>query len=160
MERARDALREGLDRAAPEYVTDMPSPFDPRTAKNWDIDPASVTAPELTAHLFQPSTDILSVTADGEWLPGSITPKTGQTGASASADPETVEPPSSLPVSPTPVEKPRPERKPGKAHSVLRSGRASLVDKPAKNTDAPARRNPDRAAAKPPALTLPGELRP
>jgi hypothetical protein len=149
-ERARAVLRAGLDENAVRL-----QPFDPRSAKMWDMPPAADIAPGLHADLFRPSTEILSLAIASDWLPGAV-PQQNRA-ASTVAPPEDLAEPSATASPPAPSEKPR-----EKAHSVLRSGRASVVGKsPPEKSSAPRpRKKAGPAAPKAPALTLPGELRP
>lgn len=176
-ERAREALRAGLDGTA-----DWPGPFDPQSAKIWDMPPATDIAPGVYADLLKPSTEMLSVAVDGEWLPGSISQPDGAATATApapspdeAAPQEAAQPPlvTATPAAPEEPAKPplataapsaRSEKsgKPRaaqKTHSTLRSGRASLVDKPSPQRKKP-RKNTERPAPKAPSISLPGELLP
>lgn len=152
-QRALEALRAGLDGAP-----DAPSPLDPHSAATWDMPPAPETAPSMNGHLFEPSTEISSVTPEGDWLPGTGLPEE-QRAATASEHPvEDVAKPSPKLAKPTRQLQPGKSQTVEKAHSTLRSGRASVDAKPA-----PAKKprpRPAPAAPGPPALNLPGELRP
>jgi hypothetical protein len=175
-ERAREALRAGLDGAA-----DWPGPFDPQSAKIWDMPPATDIAPGLYADLLKPSTEILSGTVDGEWLPGSSMPQQHRAATASAPAPEEAAPEEDAappPVTATPAAPEEPAKPPvttatpavrseksgksraaQKTHSTLRSGRASLVEKPSPEKKKP-RKNIQRAAPKAPAVALPGELLP
>jgi hypothetical protein len=152
-QRALEALRAGLD-----SEPDMPSALDPHSAATWDMPAAADTAPGLNAKLFEPSTEISSVTPEGDWLPGASMPHE-QRAATAAEHPaeDTAEPPSNLA---TPPQQPKSGKSQtaGEAHSTLRSGRASLDPKPAPRKKPRPKPAPDAPAA--PALHLPGELRP
>lgn len=169
-ERALEALRAGLDKNSSGDEPDAPSPFDPRSAKTWDVLPAADIAPGLYADLFQPSTETLSVGAERDWLPGTGMPlprtePQEERATAAASDQEIVEPPSNLAAPPAPAE---PQKKSGKSrtaqktHSTLRSGRASLDTKsaPRKKLSQKQRPQTGSAASQAPAIALPGELRP
>jgi hypothetical protein len=160
--RALEALRAGLGENP-----DGPSPFDPHSAKTWDLPPQADIAPGLHTNLFQPSTEILSATADGDWLPGSgmlpvkEKPQEDRATASASPDEEIAQPPSNLAAPPSSSQKSGKARAARKTHSTLRSGRASLDAKPAHEKKPEAKlRKAERAAPRAPAVALPGELQP
>lgn len=151
-ERAREALRAGLDNSAAR----LPS-FDRQPAGEWDIQPAVDIAPGLHANLFLPWTEIAAPAAYGDWLPGSAPwPEQDRAAVAETPAQDSAEPPSHGP-------KKTPEsRAARKKQPVLRSGRASLVEKtdPDKAANTKPRRKPESAAPRAPVLVLPGELRP
>jgi hypothetical protein len=148
-------LRAGLDE-----TPGTPSPFDPHSAQTWEVPPQTDIAPGLHANLFRPSTETLSGTADGDWLPGTNIPKEDRAATtSAPAQPETAEPPANLARPPARAQKSGKSRAAQKqSHSKLRSGRAALDSKPAP----PKKVRPKvrRTVPKTPAPSLPGELQP
>lgn len=161
-ERALEALRAGLDETPPE-----PNPFDPHSARTWEVAPAADIAPGLYTNLFRPSAELLSATADGDWLPGSgmsdpqENPHEDRAAtASAPSGGNIGEPPSNLATPPSPPKKSGKNRAARKTHSTLRSGRASLDAKSPEKPKAKPRPKTERAAPKAPAVALPGELRP
>lgn len=152
-QRALEALRAGLDGGP-----DAPSPLDPHSAATWEIPAAGDTAPRLNENLFEPSTEISAVTPEGYWLPATGLSEEKRAATASEHPAEDAAKPSPQPAKPPHRAEARKSQTAGKAHSTLRSGRASADVKPA----APKKPRPKPAPAAPaaPTLNLPGELRP